>query len=146
MQWNSTWRKYFKARNFNPLLALTLITLNGCGSYPGVMAGNWLITLTPSVSLDQVLATTTLKQSGTQISGTVAFRGVSASCNANASVSGTLQGNSLDIVFVQSQSIAELTGTVNMAFTSGSGAYAVGGSSCFQALGPGAWSAVFIGN
>jgi hypothetical protein len=146
MESNSISCKYLTARKFTPFLLLTLLIVNGCGSYPGVMAGNWLITLTPSISLDQVLATTTLKQSGTQISGTVAFRGVSASCNANASVSGTLQGNSLDIVFVQSQSIAELTGTVNMAFTSGSGAYAIGGSSCLQALGPGAWSAVFIGN
>ena len=146
MESNSISCKYLTARKFTPFLLLTLLIVNGCGSYPGVMAGNWLITLTPSISLDQVLATTTLKQSGTQISGTVAFRGVSASCNANASVSGTLQGNSLDIVFVQSQSIAELTGTINMAFTSGSGAYAIGGSSCLQALGPGAWSAVFIGN
>jgi len=110
------------------------------------MAGNWLITLTPNVSLDQVLATTSLKQSGTQISGTVAFRGDGTSCNAETSVTGTLAGNSLDILFVQSQSIAELTGTVNMAFTSGSGAYAITGNSCLQSLGPGSWSAVFISN
>jgi hypothetical protein len=146
MESNSISCKYLTARKFTPFLLLTLLIVNGCGSYPGVMAGNWLITLTPSISLDQVLATTTLKQSGTQISGTVAFRGVSASCNANASVSGTLQGNSLDIVFVQSQSIAELTGTINMAFTSGSGAYAITGNSCLQSLGPGSWSAVFISN
>ncbi len=139
-------RKYFKTRNVIPLLVLVLVIVNGCGAYPGVMAGNWLITLTPSGSLAQVLATASLRQSGTQITGKVALRGSGASCNADASVSGSLEGNSLDLLFAQSQSIAELTGTVNMAFTSGSGVYAISGNSCLESLGPGSWSAVFISN
>jgi hypothetical protein len=146
MHSNSIRHKYFKARNFIPFLVLASVIINGCGAYPGVMAGNWLITLTPSVSLDQVLATASLRQSGTQITGKVALRGSSTSCSSDASVSGSLEGNSLDLLFVQSQGIAELTGTTNMAFTSGSGVYAISGNSCLQALGPGSWSAVFISN
>jgi hypothetical protein len=139
-------RKYLKTHNLILLLPLALAITNGCGTYPGVMSGNWLITLTPSVSLNQVLAAASFRQSGTQITGTVIFTGANISCKADTSVSGTLQGTSLDLLFVQSQSTANLTGTVNMAFTSGSGAYTIAGNSCFDALGPGVWSAVFISN
>ena len=139
-------RNYLKLDKLILLLPLALVITNGCGAEPGVMSGNWLITLTPNVSFDQVLATASLRQSGAQITGTVVFTGAGLSCKASTSISGTLQGNSLDLMFVQSQGVADLTGTVNMAFTSGSGAYTIVGNSCFEALGPGLWSAVFVSN
>jgi len=143
---SSNRRKYFPANSLILLLLIALFITNGCGAYPGVMSGNWLIALTPSVSLDQILATANLRQSGNQITGTVAFTGAGTSCRAETSVSGSLQGNTLNLLFIQSQGTANLTGTVNISFTSGSGAYSTGGSSCFEALGPGLWSAVFISN
>lgn len=139
-------RNYLRIEKLSLLLPLALIIANGCGGEPGVMSGNWLITLTPNVSFDQVLATASLRQSGAQITGTVVFTGAGISCKASTSISGTLQGNNLDLMFVQSQGIADPAGTVNMAFTSGSGAYTIVGNSCFQALGPGLWSAVFVSN
>ena len=142
---NSNRRQCSRTRNF--ILALILVSvLNGCGSYPGVMAGTWLFTLTSGASLSQVLATANLSQSGNEISGNVAFsgNGSGVSCNSVTSISGTLQGNELQLQFIESQSIANLLGTTNLAFTSGSGTYTVDESSCFQVAGSGSWSAVFI--
>ena len=110
------------------------------------MAGTWLFTLTSDDTLNQVLATANLSQSGNEISGNVAFsgNGSGVSCNSVTSVVGALQGNGLQLEFVESQNAAELTGTVNLAFTSGSGTYTADESSCFQTVGSGSWTAVFI--
>lgn len=135
------------SRTHKFILALVLIpVLNGCGSYPGVMAGTWLFTLTSDASLSQVLATANLSQSGDQITGKVGFSGDGSgvSCNSVTSVLGTLQGNGLQLQFADSQSVARLTGTINLAFTSGSGTYTVDDGSCLQVAGSGSWSAVFI--
>jgi hypothetical protein len=136
-------RNYLKTHNLILILLLFFVVINGCGSSPGPMAGTWLFSLTSGVSLNQVLATANLKQSGSEITGTVTFSG-SISCNADTSVLGTLKGNALHVQFVQSQSIADLTGTVNLAFTSGSGTYIIEGSSCLQDFGSGTWSAAFL--
>jgi len=142
---NSTRRQCSRTRNF--ILALILVSfLNGCGSYPGVMAGTWLFTLTSDASLSQVLATANLSQSGNEITGTVGFsgNGSGVSCKSVTSISGTLQGIDLQLQFVESQSIANLAGTINLAFTSGSGTYTVDDGSCLQVAGSGSWSAVFV--
>jgi hypothetical protein len=141
----SSRRQYSTTHNF--ILALILVSvLNGCGSYPGVMAGTWLFTLTSDASLTQVVATANLNQSGIEITGKVAFSGdgTGISCNSVTSVLGTLQGNDLQLQFAGSQGIAELRGIINLAFTSGSGTYTVDETSCLQVAGPGSWSAVFI--
>lgn len=135
------------SRTHKVILAFVLIpVLNGCGSYPGVMAGTWLFTLTSDASLSQVLATANLNQSGNQITGTVRFSGDGSgvSCNSVTSISGTLQGTGLQLEFAESQSIANLVGTINLAYTSGSGTYTVDDGSCLQVAGSGSWSAVFI--
>jgi hypothetical protein len=126
---------------------LTLLAfLNACGSSPGAMDGTWLFTLTSYTSFNQVTATGNLKQSGSQVTGTVVLRGNDISCTADTSVVGTINGSSLNLQFTQGQSIANLTGAVSTAFTSGSGVYVVMGTSCLHDFGSGTWAAVFIGS
>src|SRR5947207_2137189 len=95
---NSNRRECSRTRSF--VFAFILLSvLNGCGYYPGVMAGTWLFTLTSDGSLNQVLATANLSQSGNQITGTVAFSGDGSglSCNSVLSVSGALQSTALQL-------------------------------------------------
>jgi len=114
--------------------------LGSCGSDPGPMTGNWLLSLISSNSLEQTMATLSLHQSGNSLSGSISAAG----CVKPATVTGSISNNALTINFVEMNGTGTLTGTTNTAFTSASGTYTIVGESCLTSSGLGPWSAVFV--
>lgn len=123
---------------------VVLVPLIGCGSPNPAMTGSWLFTLTPDgSSSDVILGTANLTQNGSQITGPITLTGNGTVCGSTATMSGTLEGTTLTLQIVQLQSIIQLTGSTNLAFTSASGTFIemVGGA-CLQNPGIGTWSAL----
>ena len=126
------------------LLALTTCALLSC-QYPNsaAMSGTWAFTLT-SANSPVVIVTTSLTQSGNQISGPVTLNSGNSTCGTEGTITGNIQGNSLTLQIVQFQSQAFLNGTTNQAFTSANGTYTTGGAgTCFGSGNFGSWSAFF---
>ena len=120
------------------------IFLVGC-QYPSssAMSGNWTFTIT-SNNAGIVLATASLKQSGSQITGQLTFAQNYSSCGTGATVTGTQEGQNITFEFAQGASEVLLIGTANQAFTAVSGSYTTnGGGTCFQPGEAGSWSALF---
>jgi len=133
-----------KAQLLNTLLLLVLVTfLSGCGTSSNpAMTGNWLFVFTPTGSATSAIqATANLTQVGTDVTGQVSLSGGAASCGSQASISGTVKGNSLTFQLTQLQSTINLTGTANQAFTSALGSYTAVSGSCLLNGGTGSWSA-----
>lgn len=126
------------------LIALVTCSIPGC-QYPNsaAMSGSWTFTLT-SASSPVIIASTSLTQTGNQISGPVTLNSGNSSCGTQATITGTIQGTSLTLQIVQFQSQAFLNGTTNQAFTSANGTYTTGGAgTCFGSGAFGSWSAFF---
>jgi hypothetical protein len=126
------------------LIALVTCCIPGC-QYPSsaAMSGTWAFTLTSATS-PVIIATASLSQSGNQISGPVTLNSGNSSCGTQATVTGNIQGTSLTLQIMQSQSQAFLNGTTNQAFTSATGTYTTGGAgTCFGSGSFGSWSAFF---
>ena len=124
----------------NTALLLVASALLSCGSKPGPMTGDWALMLISGGSLDQSIATLTLRQSGNTLSGTI----TSSRCNGPTSVTGILSNGFISLQFAQPVSTGTLTGSVNDNFTSASGQYQVSGDWCAQGSGSGTWSAAFV--
>jgi hypothetical protein len=84
-----------------------------------------------------------LKQNGNQVSGSATVTGEPTGCGSNATLSGTVQGNNLDLQLAASGGIITMSGTANSAFTSASGTYSVTSGSCVQPGNVGTWTAQF---
>jgi hypothetical protein len=125
------------------VLLIPAILLSGCGTSSNpAMTGNWLFVFTPTGSSTSALqATANLTQAGTNVSGQVSLSGGAASCGNEASMSGTVQGNSLTFHLTQVQSTITLNGTANQAFTSAQGNYTAASGSCLLNGETGSWSA-----
>jgi hypothetical protein len=93
-------------------------------------------------TLIQAVAALDLRQSGDTLSGTV----VSSLCKNEMSLSGSLNGNSLELDFADANASGTLTGTVDHNFSFVSGRYSITGNWCAQSSGSGTWSAVFLSN
>src|SRR5215831_16646392 len=132
-------------RLFPLLLILVLAgSIPGC-QYPSsaAMSGTWAFTLT-SANSPVIIVTTSLTQSGNQISGPVTLNSGNSACGTQGTITGNIQGNSLTLQIVQFQSQAFLNGTTNQAFTSANGTYTTGGAgTCFGSGTFGSWSAFF---
>jgi hypothetical protein len=124
-------------------LVIALTFLNSCNPANNpAMTGTWLFALTPTGSASVVLqATANLTQVGNRITGQVSLSGNAATCGSEASMSGTVKGNSLTLQLSQLQSAIDFTGTANLAFTSASGTYTATAGSCLLNGGTGSWSA-----
>lgn len=134
-------RRRTRSRMFVICATSVLIAgLGSCGSNPGPMTGNWLLSLMSSDSLEQRTATLSLHQSGNSLSGSISAAG----CVKPATVTGSASNNALTINFVEMNGTGTLTGTTNTTFTSASGTYAIAGESCLTSSGSGPWSAVFV--
>jgi hypothetical protein len=133
-----------KLRNLGRITLLAgLALLNGCGTSSNpAMTGTWLFVFTPTgSSTSAIQATANLTQVGTNVSGQVNLSGGAANCGTEASMSGTVKGNSLTLQLTQLQSSINLTGSANQAFTSASGDYTAVAGSCLLNSGTGSWSA-----
>jgi hypothetical protein len=121
---------------------VVLALLSGCGTSSNpAMTGTWLFVFTPTgSSTSAIQATANLTQVGTNVTGQVSL-GVAASCGTEASMSGTVKGNSLTLQLTQIQSSINMTGTANQAFTSALGDYTAAAGSCLLNGGTGSWSA-----
>src|SRR5579864_2890974 len=88
------------------VLLIPVILLSGCGTSSNpAMTGNWLFVFTPTGSATSALqATANLTQVGTNVSGQVSLSGGAATCGSEASMSGTVHGNSLTLQLTQLQS------------------------------------------
>jgi hypothetical protein len=123
------------------LILVTFLSACGTSSNPA-MTGNWLFVFTPTgSSTSAIQATANLTQVGTNVTGQVSLSGGAASCGSEASISGTVKGNSLTFQLTQLQSTISLTGTANQAFTSALGNYTGASGSCLLNGGIGSWSA-----
>jgi len=133
-----------KAKILNRLVLLILLTLLGaCGTSSNpALTGNWLFVFTPTGSATSAIqATANLTQVGTNVTGQVSLSGGAVSCGSEASMSGTVRGNSLSFQLTQIESTINLTGTANQAFTSALGNYTAVSGSCLLNGGTGSWSA-----
>jgi hypothetical protein len=134
-----------KARLFPLLLILVFAgSIPGC-QYPSsaAMSGTWAFTLT-SANSPVIIATASLTQSGSQISGPVTLNSGNSVCGTQGTITGSIQGTSLTLQIVQFQSQAFLNGSTNQAFTSANGTYSTGGAgTCFGSGTFGSWSAFF---
>jgi|SRR5215467_14096524 len=131
------------------LSLLVLILVLTCSfpscQYPSsaAMSGTWAFTLT-SANSPVIIVTTSLTQSGNQISGPVTLNSGNTACGTQGTITGNIQGNSLTLQIVQFQSQAFLNGTTNQAFTAATGTYTTGGAgTCFGSGAFGSWSAFF---
>jgi hypothetical protein len=124
------------------VVLLAAILPAGCGSSSnGAMSGTWAFAL--ATTQNYILATADLKQSGNQISGSATVTGEPTGCGSNATMSGTVQGNNLNLQIAESGAIITLNGAANSTFTSASGTYEVNSGSCIQSGDMGNWTAQF---
>lgn len=141
------WASAIRRGWYKILESTALITLgigSGCLAHSAsAMGGTWLFTIT-SNSPTIVLLTANLQQQGNQVTGQATITENNTSCGTTATISGSLQGNTLNLEIVQLQSDLFLVGTVNQTFTQASGTYTSSGTGdCFQSGESGSWSAFF---
>lgn len=131
----------YKILEATALVALSIGS--GCQIHnSSAMGGTWLFTIASGTSAPLIL-TANLQQHGNQITGQASVAENNSSCGS-ATITGSLQGNALDLEIVQLQSELFLVGTVNPTFTHASGTYTSSGSAnCFQTGDWGSWSAYF---
>jgi hypothetical protein len=124
-------------------LLVGLGSLSACSNSSNpAMSGSWLFALTPIDTSSPVLQfTSNLTQIGTQFTGQVSLPGSVAACGTEASITGSVMGNSLTFTLNQLDSTINFTGTANVAFTSASGSYTGASNSCLLNSGFGSWSA-----
>jgi hypothetical protein len=131
-------------------LCLYLGFLSGCSSSPPLfLQGTWEFTIMPSNSSGSIQATAVLTQLGSSVFGPVTFGGNSSSCDTQAQMSGTVNGDNLSVQLTQSQSTLDLTGTVTGGLPvtySASGKYTGTTGGCLQNGEAGTWTGFLAAN
>jgi len=132
-------------------LVVALLFLNGCGNsiVPPQLNGTWAFTLKPSGSSNVIQVTAALTQVDNSISGPATLIGSAASCSSEATMSGTVSGNALNLDLTQYGDTLNFQGTTTggpPVTTSASGKYAATSGPCIQNGGTGTWSAVLEPN
>src|SRR5215469_6107425 len=124
------------------VVVLVAILPAGCGSGSnGAMSGTWAFALATTQNF--ILATASLKQSGSQFSGPATVTGGPTGCGLNATVTGSVQGNNLSLQIADEGAFITLTGVADQTFTSASGTYEVISGTCVQNGDAGGWTAHF---
>src|SRR5271170_7679987 len=109
------------AQSLGLVVALVFIVACG-GSSSHSLSGSWQFTLTSSTSPGNAYTgSTTLNQSASGISGTVAF--ANNPCASVALITGLISGSNVNFQITEGDQVVTLNGTINSAFTSMSGTY-----------------------
>ena len=114
-------------------IVICVFLLSSCqnpfsSSGPPNIAGNWTISATSSKFGNQITATGTIAQNGSQISGSFSLAG--DSCADSAAASGTLKGNSITMTLSENGQNVIFTGTVTNDGSSASGSYTAAAGGC----------------
>jgi hypothetical protein len=124
-------------------LLIVLVLIVGCGgSSSHSLSGPWQFSLTSSAFPGNAYTgTTTLNQSASGISGTVAF--ANNPCASVALITGLISGSNVNLQITEGDQVVTLNGTVNSAFSSMSGTYTTTTGGCTNGD-SGTWTASAI--
>ena len=114
---------------YTTAVVLLLLSCIACGNSSTVntpatqnMNGTWHFTAHSQSFGYVITGTANIQQTGSTIKGQTTVSG--SPCADSASISGTVSGDSVTMELNENGDIVTFTGTLNSAFTSGSGSYA----------------------